>query len=273
MDRILITTDFSPASRHALEFAASLLAARDASIELVHVYSVSVTHAADGASLAAFSEGFSHAERLMKAELDRLREVAPEIHATARVLTGNFLETLRDEVVAIRPRFIVLGTAGFGDLYLGDTDPLDALKLLRAPVLFIPEGAPVRPIRKLAYACNYRYTNAQRTPVKALTDWVSWIGASLRVVHVDPQERGADPRQRSGEAWLHEALDALQPQFDWVVDTNVLRGLSGYLSNSDADCVVAVPRRYGFWESLFHESRTKALARMNRLPVIAIPEL
>lgn len=273
MERILITTDFSAASRHALDYAALLLGNRDVAVELVHVFSVSVTHAADGASLTAFREGFSHAERLLDAELGRLHTRAPELRASGRVLTGNFFETLRDEALGVRPRFIVLGTAGFGDLYLGETDPLDALKLLRAPVLFVPEGAALQPMRNVAYACNYRYTGPNRTPANTIIDLISWLGATLRIVHVDAGAQGTDPKQNSGEAWIRNALQSLQPGFDWIVDRDVIHGLGSYLSTGDADCVMAVPRRYGFWESFFHASRTKALARLNRLPIIALPEL
>ncbi len=273
MDRILITTDFSPASRHALEFTANMVQGRDAAIDLVHIFTVSVVATADALALTGIGAGIERAERLLGEEMEHIRAVWPGIRISGRVIAGHFLDTLREEAAMINPKFIVLGTAGFGDLYLGDTDPLDALKMLQVPVLFVPQGAALRPIRKVTYACNYRYAGPERTPVAAMTDWISWAGAALDIVHTDRQQPGEDPRQSKGELWLQENLAPLQPSFHWIVDQDVLHGLSTYLSHSDTDCVMAVPRRYGFWESLFHQSRTKALARMNRLPVVAIPEL
>jgi len=273
MDRILVTTDFSAASRHALDFTANLIQGRDAVIDLVHAFTVSVVATADALALSSIGAGIEHAEELMNGEQERVRAAWPQLQITGRVIAGNFLETIREEALLVRPRFIVLGTSGFGDLYLGDADPLDALRQLRYPVLFVPQSADIRPIRQVAYACNYRFAGPERTPLKAITDWTGWMGARLSVIHTDRQPRGEDPRQVEGEAWLRERLAAQHPDFEWIVDKSVLHGLSNYLMNSDIDCVMAVPRRYGFWESLFHESRTKALARMNRLPVIAIHEL
>jgi nucleotide-binding universal stress UspA family protein len=273
MDRILVTTDFSAASRHALDFTANLLQGRDAMIDLVHAFTVSVVATADALALSSIGAGIEHAEELMSAEQERIRTAWPQLQITGRVIAGNFLETIRGEALLVRPRFIVLGTAGFGDLYLGDTDPLEALRQLRYPVLFVPQSAEIRPIRQVAYACNYRFAGPKRTPLKAITEWTSWMQAQLSVVHTDKQARGEDPRQLEGERWLRENLAAANADFEWIMDKNVVHGLSNYLAGSDIDCVMAVPRRYGFWESLFHESRTKALARMNRLPVIAIHEL
>lgn len=273
MDRILVTTDFSAASRHALDFTAVQLEGRKALVELVHVYTVSVVATADALAVSALGAGIEHAEALLQHELRRIREAWPTLTVNGRVIAGDFLEILREEALLQGPQFIVLGTSGFRDLYTGDTDPLDALRQLRVPVLFVPESAPLRPILNVAYACNYRYAGPERTPVAAMSGWISWTGASLRVVHTDKQPRGEDARQSEGERWMRGTLARHAPDFEWVVDQDVLHGLSQYLSNSDVDCVMAVPRRYGFWESLFHESRTKALARMNTLPVIAIHEL
>lgn len=273
MDRILVTTDFSEASRHALDFAANMLQGRDALIDLVHPFPVSVVATADALALAAIGAGIEQAEALMQAELRRMNQARPGLRISGRVIAGNVLKTLREEATLSNPAFIVLGTAGLGDIHLDDTDPLDALRMLQVPVLFVPLGAPLRPIRNVTYACNYRYAGPGRTPVAAIKAWIDWTGAKLHIVHCDKQQQGEDPRQAEGERWLRDAFAALEPSFEWIVDPDILHGLSVHLGQSDPDCVMAVPRRYGFWESLFHQSRTKALARMNRLPVVAIHEL
>lgn len=273
MQPLLVITDFSGAARHALDFAANLIAGSARPIELVHVYTLPVTYTVEGIVLAGLALDLEPVTRALEAELDRARRAWPELQIRGRMITGSFLEALRDEAQAVAPQFIVLGTSGFTNLYPGDTDPLDALKMLRAPVLLVPESAPIRPIRKLVYACNYRYAGPARTPVEAIKEWVSEIGAGLSVLHTDKAQQGTDPEQAAGERWLRTALEPLQPAYHWVVDPDFLHGLRTFLSTHPVDCVLAVPRRYGFWESLFHQSRTKALARMNKLPILAIPEL
>lgn len=273
MERILVTTDFSAASRHALDFTANLVTGRDVLIDLIHPYPVSVLATADALALASLGAGIERAEHLLDGELARMAEARPELRISGRVIAGTFLETLRQESALVGPRFIVLGTAGFGELYLEGTDPLETLRMLPAPVLFIPEGAAIRPINNIAYACNFKYAAPGRTPVAAISDWTSWLGARLEIVHIDKHERGQDPQQVDGEQWLRQALSPLDPAFHWIVDPDLLHGLGTFLLHHNTDCLLVVPRRYGFWENLFHQSRTKALARLNRVPVLAVHEL
>lgn len=273
MERILVATDFSAASRHALDFTANLVRGRDVQIDLIHPYPVSVIVTADALALASLGAGIGRAEQLLAAELTHIEETWPELRISGRVIGGSFIETLREESAIIGAKIIVLGTTGFGELYLGDTDPLQALRMLRTPVLFIPVGAAIRPISNIAYACNLKYAGADRTPVAAISDLASWCGAKLEVVHTDKQDGVDDPRRLEGERWLRRALAPLEPVFHRIVDPDLLHGLGSHLLHGNADCLMVVPRRYGFWENLLHQSRTKALARMNRFPVIAIQEL
>jgi len=271
METILIATDFSAASRHGLHYACQLLQGRDVFLDLLHIYPVPVTYTTDGVALTAIQPGIERAQSCMDNELAFVQQHFPDIRIEGRVITGGFLDTLHAETRRLRPLMLILGTAGFADLYFGDRDPLNALRDLRLPVLFIPQGAIIRPIRQIAYACNYRFVG-EKTPVSALIRMVQFWGAQLQIVHADKEPEGADERQTNGKAWLARQLQALQPPFYWIINKDVIQGLSQYISQQNIDCVLVVPRRYEFWETFFRRSRTKALARLNKLPVLAIHE-
>jgi nucleotide-binding universal stress UspA family protein len=272
MPTILIVTDFSAASRHALQYACLLLKDKSVTIDLLHIFPVPVTYTAEGLALAAIEQAIAHAEEHLEGEIAEVAGRYPEVEIKGRVITGSFLETLRQEVKDIRPMFMILGTTGFGDIYLGDEDPLEALRRIPAPVLFVPQGAPLQPIRQVAFASNYAFAGP-RIPVREIRAWVGFMEADMQVVHTDAEPQGASEKQRMGEAWLREQLEPLNPKFNWVQDESVIRGLSGFISANNIDCVLVVPRRYGFWQNFLHHSRTKALARLNKVPVIAFHEL
>ena len=268
MSTVLITTDFSAPSRHALDYACLLLRNKDISLDLLHIFEIPVGYTTDGMALAAIGDATGRAEERMQDELERIRAAYPGISIAGRVITGSFLETLRQEAKLTGAPFIVLGTAGFTDLYLGDDDPLNALRTIPAPVLFIPHGVPLKPIRNIAYASNYASAGPQ-IPVRDIMDWIGLMDANLQVVHTDPNPYGTDVQQMVGENWLKKHLAPLMPAFHWIRDTDVIHGLSGFIASNNIDCVLVVPRKYGIWQSLFHQSRTKALARLNKIPVIA----
>jgi len=272
MPTVLITTDFSAASSHALDYACMLLSGKEVRLDLLHIFSVPLTYTADGIALAALSEAIEGVESRMTEEIQRVRSAWPGVQIDGRVVSGGFLTTLREETRLQQPLFVVLGTAGITDLFPGDADPLNVLRAMYVPVLFVPQDAPLQPIRHIAYACNYAYAGPQ-IPVHGIIELIQFMNADLQVVHTDAQAKGQDQKQAAGELWLKDHLASLQPQYHWQQDEDVLQGITGFLNTHDIDCLLVVPRKHGIWENLFHQSRTKALARMNRVPIIAFHPL
>ncbi len=271
MSLVQISTDFSDASRHALDYTCLLLQDRDVRLELLYVFTVPFSYTAEGIALAAAGDSVGEVEALVDAELSRVRSLYPGMTISGKVLTGSFQETLRGETRQSRPRFLVLGTADFAELYPGEPDPLNALRRMEVPVLFVPQGAPLRPVRHIAYACNYTQVGV-RTPIPSISAMVDYLGADLQVVHADPQPPGYDAAQTKGEQWLKGQLAALQPTFHWTEDGDVVQGISRFIDSHEIDCLFVVPRKLGVWQSLFHKSRTKALARLNKIPVMSFHE-
>jgi nucleotide-binding universal stress UspA family protein len=271
MQRVLVTTDFSAACCHALDYACPLLQGKDIALDLLHIFQVPVNYTSDAVTLATLHQNIDQAEDLLERELARARKAWPDMHMEGRVLTGGFLETLHEEAIRSRPLFIVLGTAGH-EVYAADDDPLEALRSLPAPVLFVPQGTRPGSIRKVAYACHYAHAGP-RIPAAEICEWLRLIHASLAIIHTSPAPAdAADAQALAGKQWLEAAFAPLRPEFVWVQDEDVIHGIAGYVSTHEVDCVLAVPRRHGIWQSLFHSSRTKALARLNKVPVMAFRE-
>jgi nucleotide-binding universal stress UspA family protein len=271
MPTVLISTDFSPASRHAVDYACVLLKDKGVTLDLMHVFPLPLTYAVDGLGVTSIGDALEQVEELLNAEVERVGKLAGGIKIVGRVVTGSFLETLKEEAAASRPLFIVLGTAAFSDLYMGDSDPLDALRVLQVPVLFVPDGAEMKPINHAAYAVNYRRVGTQ-TPIDQITALVHFFKAKLDVVHADEHPHGYDATQSEGEAWLRQQLAVLHPGYYWQQDSDIVHAITSFVSTSNVDCLMVVPRKYGIWQNLFHQSRTKALARLNKVPVLAFHE-
>lgn len=272
MPGVLISTDFSEACCHGVDYACTILQGKDVTLDLVHIFPVPVTYTTDGMALVSLRAAIDRAEDMLEDEVARVKKTYPGMRISGRLITGSFLNTLRQEALRTQPLFIVLGTAGFADLYLGDNDPLNALRSIPAPVLFVPKGVSTRPIKEIAYACNYAYAGPQ-IPADEMSRWLQFMDARLQIVHTAPEsEANATPRQQEGEAWVRHAFEPQHPAFRWIQDADLIHGLTSFISNSNIDCLMVVPRRYGIWQNMFHDSRTKALARLNKVPVIAFHE-
>ena len=272
MQTILITTDFSSASAHALDYACTLFDGKNVRLELIYILPVSVSYTSDGIALTSLQQEIDRAEESLETELKRVHRCHNSLQIQSRVRTGSFLKTLQEETSTLKPMIVVIGTSGFSEVYLGDEDPLNALRKLEVPVLFIPAAAAIKPIKNMAFASNYSFSGKQ-VPIAEIIAWSQFIQATnLQVVHVDAELPENSPQQTTGQAWYQEQLASLNPTFTWVQHAKVIDGLTGFIVDQNIDCVLVVPRKYGIWQTLFHSSYTKALARLNRVPVIAFPE-
>jgi nucleotide-binding universal stress UspA family protein len=268
MKKILVTTDFSAASTHSLDYTCQLLKGKDVEIELLHIYSVPVNYTSDGIALVAINDAIERATELLDNELERSRQAFPGIRIQGKVHSGHQKDILIEEIATVRPLFVVISTSGYEDIFPGDPDPLDILVSLAAPVFFVPIGAPMIPVRNAAFACNYAYVGPQ-TPTDEMMNLIRFIDAKLHVVHADPNPEGSDQQQESGKTWLNDQLAPVTPTFHWIQDEDALHGISNFVQSGNADCLIIVPRRFGIWENLFERRQMKALARLNKVPVLA----
>jgi len=268
MRKVIVTTDFSQASRHAFDYTCMLLHGKDVTVELLHIFTVPVSYTMEGVAIAAMNETVENAEELLKQETDRASAAYPDMKVQGKLCAGDYLNTLIEEVEEVQPDFIVFGTDGTTDDFFGEDDLLSTLRNLPAPVLFVPTHAAMKPIRNIAYACNYAGVGPH-TPTESIIDFVQLLNAGLKVVHADTGSREDKQKELLGEEWLSGRLAPVHPSFYWQQGPDVLQCIIDFVVEHEIDCVMMVPKKQGFWEQLFYKSRTKALIRMNRLPIMA----
>jgi len=138
--RILCPVDFSPASNHAVQYAAELARSYDASLKLLHVASpiipASYEYPIDTTALLQTMQKAS--ERQMQRLLAKTER--SRVNVDGAVVTGDIIGQIKDEIESTKPDLVVMGAHGKGLLdriFLGST----AERVVRAalcPVMVIP---------------------------------------------------------------------------------------------------------------------------------------
>lgn len=269
MNTILVTTDFSRSSRNALAYACGMFGAGNFRILLLHAYAMPVTYTSEGVALAAMGEAFLSAEDQLGTERQWAEEQFPGIQVSTKAVVANLMDALRDEIETSAPQLIMMGAlTDYDDIWTWDNNLLDTLQTLEAPVLVIPEHVSYQPLQNIGFACDYKTRNpAQINFIKWL---VGYTGAHLHVVHVtrgnphDPQTR------QENENLMQEMLQGLNPDYHTIEDPHVIAAITGFAKTYNLDLLIVVPHRYGIWESIFKQSHTRRLARLNYLPMLAL---
>ncbi|MEO5563690.1 MAG: hypothetical protein ABIR18_09655, partial [Chitinophagaceae bacterium] len=106
--------------------------------------------------------------------------------------------------------------------------------------------------------------------IKAL---VKKFHALLYVIHINTNhEEEYDSEIIEQSASLHKMLKGLRPQYHFLNNTGVEKGLSDFSERNKLDLLIIVPKKHTLLRKLFHKSCSKSLALHTHVPLMAIHE-
>ena len=267
---IVVTTDFTASSRNALAYACQLTNGRAYKLLLVHVYTVPVGFTSDGVAIAAVRDAFDTAEERINDEAAWVNETYRETEIEVRVLIGGLLASLTDLANEQKPELIIMGAADdYANLWEWDSELLKVLTNVPVPVLLIPRQITYKTIRNIGFACDYRNLCVPKQ-INVIKRLVNYTGAQLHVVHISRTKPSNEDVKNKNETLLQETLLEVQPKYYAIEDPNVIEAVAHFVKEHELDMLMVIPHKHDFWYSIFHQSHTKQLARLNNMPILAL---
>src|SRR5689334_22766183 len=98
MSTVIVITNFSAASRNALNYTCAFLNNPETRVLLLNIFTFPGSYSNDGISMAAVSETIANDERLLKEEYKWVRATYPSIKIETEITSGIFLEALEEKV-------------------------------------------------------------------------------------------------------------------------------------------------------------------------------
>ncbi len=269
-NNIIVITDFSESAANALNYACGFAKDHNYNILLFHIYTIPVSYAAEGLSLAAIDADLEEDRSKLRDELDRAKSSFREVHIEAKMATGDYMECLKELRRESDAQLMILGTNGeYSEVWSWDENWLDALIAISCPVLVVPRHIEYSKIKNIAFACDYKKV-CEPHQFETIKDLVRLTGAGFHIVHVShsPAKPVSDDRADAVKAGFSD----LTPQYHTVENNNIIKGLAGFTGQYNIDLLLVIPRRHGVWDKLMKKSYTKQLALLNHIPVMAIHE-
>jgi hypothetical protein len=267
---IVVSTDFSDSATNALNYACEFAMGHNFKILLTHIFTIPVSYAAEGPSLATISDAIFADRQTLKEELVQVKINFPKISIAAEMITGYFLESLQQLKKELDPEMIIIGAIReYSNLWLWDDDWLKALLTVSCPVLVIPKHIAYKPIRKIAFASDNE-KECFPNQVDTIKKIVRLSGADFYVVHVTPQI--VLPEENKNAAAFQRLFCELKPQYHTIENKLVIKGLAEFIQQHKIDLLIVIPRKHGLWHKLFNKSYTRQLALLDYIPVMAMHE-
>lgn len=267
MKKLLLLTDFSDASRHALQYVRSFFSDTATNIHLLCVYPVEP----DGFYTARHVAQTAHT-----AFADHLHELVAELRSEASndwhtfsssALPGNLPDVVQAYVDAEDYDYVVIGAKKDGTNALFGNSATMLLRQLKANLLIIPVDAPVKPVSQVVVALDLANLKNGKVlgPVR---EFVALKGASLTLLTIDtPGEKATLAEQ---EVHIRQLLSPVQPTLIRWQAPDVKQGIESYLTEHPVDLLVTIPKHKGWTDILTGNSVTRLLAYAPPVPLLTL---
>ncbi|WP_338870571.1 universal stress protein [Spirosoma sp. SC4-14] len=268
MYKLLLLTDFSAASRHAIAFAQALFADTAADFCFMNACSIEPSLQDSGAFL--LNERWLAAEKLLN-ELQRELTQQPEpTYHTYRTITmiGEPVDSVNKLLDSESFDMVVVGATGHGWSELMGSVATDAVQTIKTNVLVVPTAAAIRPLQQIVLATNYRSVNST-TSLTFLDDLASRKGAQLTLLTIeDPNRSGT--QAEPGRQRVLDAFEDVRTDTYMIHDDNVLRGIDTYLKTHTVDLLVLLPHHKSLFDVVSGKSVSRSVAYHPHAPLLAL---
>ena len=270
MSRVIVVTNFSDSSHNALNYACAFLHNPQTQILLLNIFSFPGSLSSDAIAIAAMGETIANDERLLQQEYNWVKENYPNANIATEMVTGSFMEVLHEYEKDPGTALIIMGAGGnYSDLLSWDTNIIDAFVDLTIPVLVIPASVQFKPIKKIAFACNY-YRKGLQTPVSMIRKLIEFTKAKLYVINVVAPTELVDEASQNSKALLQQSLQDLSPQYYEPSFANIISAVDNFTATENIEMLIVIPTRHGIWYNIFQQSHTKGLVYLNNIPILSL---
>ena len=279
MKKILVPTDFSSNSRHALQVAAAIAAKTNSNIELLHTNTV-MAYAPplpeyavlDQPSMSQYYETAADELYGMKKEIVDQKEFA-DVSIETRIEEGFLYNTLNRIAEEDEIDLIVMGTKGASgatEFFVGSNTE-KVIRTACCPVLAVPETSGALDVKNVVFATTLRPD--QNTAFAYLADWQKNMNFEVKALYIN-NPAGFDTNDEIEGAVNEFAAKAWLKDVSTYVGGNTFNEESTILQFAeahDADLLVmATHQRKGLSHLLFG-SLTEDTVNHSKVPVLCIP--
>lgn len=271
MKTIIVAADFTgisdDATRYALE-AAKLVEAR---VILFHLHTVSVHAANARLSPSALQQSLDYNRSMVENHAKELAETY-QVEVIPEWRTGDFYLEVTQVIEEYAADLLVMGMAkkSIEQDLLGNTTTA-AINRLKFPILAVPEGAEFKGIKRILFACDI-VRGVHAKVLAEIRKLALVFGAEVEVFHVSERLKTMDDQALPPHLnhAFGDGLDGIKYSYKNVASNAVLHAIEEEVKLINADLIVMVPYKYGFWGSLVHKSKTRAMASGNSKPLLSI---
>lgn len=272
MNPLIVATDFSEVAENAVEYAAAIAKHNKAKLVLYNSFVIPI-HAANTLLPAASIQKLitDNEIRLIERALSLSIDYEIEVeHESDLSFVQDALKSLIDKHQAA---LVVLGmnTKTLEQDLWGNTTT-SAIKRLNLPVMAVPLGARFEGTRNVLFACDVLKGISEKV-LANVKELAIALKAEVEVFNVN--QKVEELKMLNGSlpevSAIDDGLEGISYYYKNVNSNAVIKEIEKEIIEFQADLLIMVPKRYGFWASIIHRSKTRIMASGLKIPLLSLP--
>jgi nucleotide-binding universal stress UspA family protein len=281
MKTLLIPTDFSPNAKHAVEYGYKLAKQIKANVVLCNA----VVVPAEMPQAGFIAWPMDEYDLLIDESTEELKKLKAGLGHDKDAFTPliscfNEVGTTADIVNGLIAKknigLVVMGTHGSYGLssFLFGNHTRILIDTITKPLLLVPPQAPGMPIKKIAFAADFKQPENDLGSVYELIPLAKALNAEILITHI------YDGKDQSPEfhKWITNFLTDLSNKADYphiyyrlVRNDYAEEGLDWLCKHGQIDMLAMVHRPHTFFDSILKGSYTQKMATRITIPLLVFP--
>jgi nucleotide-binding universal stress UspA family protein len=279
MKKLLIPTDFSANATHATAYGYALAKQIKADVMLCNAFIVPTEMPQAGVIVWPMEEY----DTIIKASADKLKEQKAELQSKYRsgytpvISLVNEMGTLTNVVDDIVNNhtidLIIIGThgnTGLSTILLGNHSK-KMINELKKPLLLVPFKANIKPVKKIAYASDFKHPENDLSTIYKLIPFAKKLNAEILLTHVIDETYQSPALKK----WVDNMLTDLSNKADYpniyyrlIKSRGPESGLDWLCEHGQVDVLAMLHYKHSFFDNLLKGSHTQKMADHITIPLL-----
>ena len=276
MKHILLPTDFSENSLHAIRYAFQLYKKQTFTAYLVHTYQFTAYHPGYFQKNNPEHELANFKQEQSETQLKKLQKsLESEFGSNNNIILISIFNSLNLGIQKILKKYpidlIIMGTKGLANdhyIFLGTNTAL-CISTIDFPILIVPENAVFNEAKEILFPTDFKDLISNRF-LEKVRSFATNHESRINVLNILNQDE-IKPEQQENRNFLKKYFESSLKQINYIEEKTVLRGIEKFQSEHTIDLLVMVRNKHSLFENIFFQPVIYNLVYHSQIPFLVIP--
>lgn len=271
--KIVLTTDFTDPSHHAIDYAIKMFAQWQGEITyyLLHGFKQMAPYVDTGSIPVITNQAWeTESMQQLEKEVKTLKQKA-NIKVSAVFEIGSISEVVKKIEERENPDLFIMASRekSFFERMTFGSNTIQVMANVTTPVLTIPLEAEFKKIDTVVFAADFEPLGTPFESFELFKALVEKFDAKLQVLRVYASEKQMEGTALQ-DSIIHKYMERVEHEHYPVVNADVYEGIISFIDQKTPDMVVMIPRDKNFIEKIFKSSVTRKMTYEANVPLLLL---